>query len=231
MKDPEFIELLNLYLDHEISAKDSARLETEVLNNPQRRRTYQEYCRMQKACVVLSQEAAVGAETADRKVVAFESTASPSWGFGAYAAGLCAAAACVTLVFVARDRFTPSLAVAPQVSTAAALTQPPIVEQDSSAAPAISRTVSVPRKQGELKPVFAAYSSLNEGNARANSLSNARDARFEWLSNVQISALSHAPTEDLVFRAKSGSLLDISAFPDRRAMEDKVETAAFQFQR
>ena len=30
MKDSEFLELLNLYLDHEISPADAARLEAEV---------------------------------------------------------------------------------------------------------------------------------------------------------------------------------------------------------
>ena len=34
MKDSEFIELLNLYLDHEISTADAARLEAEVQANP-----------------------------------------------------------------------------------------------------------------------------------------------------------------------------------------------------
>ena len=36
MKDNEFIELLNLYLDHEISQEDAARLEAEVQRNPAR---------------------------------------------------------------------------------------------------------------------------------------------------------------------------------------------------
>ena len=38
MNDSEYIELLNLYLDHEISAADAARLEAEVQSNPARRR-------------------------------------------------------------------------------------------------------------------------------------------------------------------------------------------------
>ena len=56
MKDSEFTELLNLYLDHEISAADAARLEAEVQINPNRRRVYQEYCRMQKACKLLAHD-------------------------------------------------------------------------------------------------------------------------------------------------------------------------------
>jgi hypothetical protein len=56
MKDSEFIELLNLYLDHEISADNAARLEAEVQGNPERRRVYRQYCRMQKACTLLAND-------------------------------------------------------------------------------------------------------------------------------------------------------------------------------
>ena len=51
MKDSEFIELLNLYLDHEISVADAARLEAEVQGSPARRRVYREYCQMQNQSV------------------------------------------------------------------------------------------------------------------------------------------------------------------------------------
>ena len=79
MNDSEFIELLNLYLDHEITPADAARLEAEVRGNPERRRTYLEYCRMQKACALLAADFA-----ADRPAVRRESVAA---GFGWAAAG------------------------------------------------------------------------------------------------------------------------------------------------
>lgn len=53
MKDARFNELLNLYLDHRLSAADAAELEAEVMRNPDRRRIYNGYCRMQRACHVL----------------------------------------------------------------------------------------------------------------------------------------------------------------------------------
>src|SRR4051812_41282420 len=101
MKDSEFIELLNLYLDHEISKEDAVRLEAEVQSDPKRRRVYQDYCRMQKACVLIAQnpEAVPAADT--RNIITFEP--ARSWNFTAYAAGLCAAAACVAFVFVSRN--------------------------------------------------------------------------------------------------------------------------------
>ena len=54
MNDTQFIELLNLYLDHEISPSDAARLEAEVQRNAKRYRVYREYCQMHKACALLS---------------------------------------------------------------------------------------------------------------------------------------------------------------------------------
>ncbi|MFH1499843.1 MAG: hypothetical protein ABII82_18685 [Verrucomicrobiota bacterium] len=53
MKDARFNELLNLYLDHRLSEADAAELEAEVTRNPVRRRIYNGYCRMQRACNVL----------------------------------------------------------------------------------------------------------------------------------------------------------------------------------
>src|SRR5882672_10470880 len=100
MKDSEFLELLNLYLDHEISAADAARLEAEVQANPKRRAVYRDYCRMQKACTMLAKDFAD--QPAERKVVDFEPS-RPAWSPGWVAVGgLAAVAACVALVLVNR---------------------------------------------------------------------------------------------------------------------------------
>ena len=42
MKDTRFIELVNLYVDRQISAEETAELETEIQANPRRRQVYQE---------------------------------------------------------------------------------------------------------------------------------------------------------------------------------------------
>ena len=74
-----FIELLNLYVDREITPAEAAELEAEVQANEQRRRVYNQYCRIDRACtVVLAQGGKVPAPKlaaaiadADRKVEAF----------------------------------------------------------------------------------------------------------------------------------------------------------------
>lgn len=53
MKEAKFIELLNLYIDQQISPEEAARLENEIIANARRRRTYQQYCRMHRACTLV----------------------------------------------------------------------------------------------------------------------------------------------------------------------------------
>ena len=107
MKESKFIELLNLYVDHQITAADAALLETEIQRSPERRRIYRQYCQMQKACVVLAEnfrtEAPDAAVSAEGNVGAF-APVRRSFARGAWAAGALAAAACVALVMVNRSR-------------------------------------------------------------------------------------------------------------------------------
>jgi hypothetical protein len=94
MKNSEFIELLNLYVDHEIGAEDAQRLEAEVATHAERRRLYRQYCMMHKACSLLA------SEREGRPVaVAERESGSGIWGW-ATGSGLLAAA-CVALVMVA----------------------------------------------------------------------------------------------------------------------------------
>jgi hypothetical protein len=103
VKESRFIELLNLYIDQQITSEDAAALEEEIMANPRRRRTYQQYCRMQRACtLVFENSRGERAAPSDGRVepasIPFEPAARrPSWRF--YAAGL-AAAACVGFVAV-----------------------------------------------------------------------------------------------------------------------------------
>lgn len=105
MKDSEFLELLNLYLDHEISAADAARLEAEVQANPKRREVYRQYCRMQKACKVLAADFQAEQHTVEKRVpVGLQRSSHSAWRTGFFAVGgVSLAAACMALLFVARS--------------------------------------------------------------------------------------------------------------------------------
>jgi hypothetical protein len=56
MKDKQFLEQLNLYLDGEIDSADAAELEQEILSNPARRRIYNDYCRIHRATKLVYQQ-------------------------------------------------------------------------------------------------------------------------------------------------------------------------------
>ena len=104
MKEKRFIELLNLYVDHQIAPEEAAELEAEILRSTERRKTYRDYCRMQRACGMLfdreRQEAPASSileqslKETERKIVAFPDRRKPAWGtYTAAFGGLTAMAA------------------------------------------------------------------------------------------------------------------------------------------
>lgn len=107
MKDTRFIELVNLYIDRQISPEETAELEAEIQRNPLRRRTYQDYCRMHHATRLVHDSFRSGAEPAAAGARQFTGIAQIAqrarqrrqrW---TVLAGGLAAAACVAFVFVA----------------------------------------------------------------------------------------------------------------------------------
>ena len=49
MRDSRFIELVNLYIDRQITAEETAELEAEMQGNPRRRAVYRQYCQLHRA--------------------------------------------------------------------------------------------------------------------------------------------------------------------------------------
>lgn len=252
MKDSEFIELLNLYLDHEISATDAARLEAEVQVNPARRKVYQQYCRMQKACKVLAADFTTAdsnaATEAERKVVAFDAaivTAAAERrqrvrGLSSLV-GLAAAAACIAFVLV--DRGTPD-APARQEVVAAAPATPALV-----AAPVAMATLS-PATRGGIVSVAGNRTASPRGqpslvseqlflsNTSSHALltASAQDSvkQLDWIANLQFAPLAQrTPAEELRFDARPATMR-----PEVRTLGGpqpqpgaEIEMAAFRFVR
>jgi len=109
ISDKKFIELLNLYLDHEISADEVRVLEAEILSNPARHTLYRQYCAMHKGCLELastfasqSEVAAVRDGSAVCEVARHREAPlarRDKFGWGTWVGGLGLAAACGVLVF------------------------------------------------------------------------------------------------------------------------------------
>lgn len=246
MKESEFIELLNLYLDHEISAADAVRLEAEVQANGARRKVYQQYCRMQKACKVLTSDfqtdgAEAGVAT-ERKVIAFNPQRA-----AAIAAqrrrtnvvltfGTLAAAACVAVILVNRGDRSPNRAQD---------TAPALVQHNASATAAgaqrFASETSGPRALGNRNGAAVSQTTLvtdpllltkhTEAEATVVAANDGAD-QLKWINSVQLRPLQQGvPADELRFDVRPATLRpDPRTLPGNRApAEAKVEMTAFRF--
>jgi hypothetical protein len=218
MKDSEFIELLNLYLDHEITAEDSARLEAEVLRDPRRRRLYRQYCQMQKACVTLAEQSR---ETAPaEEILATTFAPRPVWGGGLWAAGALAAAACAGFALLGHWRAAPAAAPAALPAPAAVAVNAP------AAAPAAALT-----PLQKFQPAFDTRTLTAQSGAQpALFAPAASDPQFAWMSQIQLAPIQSVSADKLFGGPKPSLQFDARPASDPQA-NGPVETAAFQFQR
>jgi hypothetical protein len=244
MKDSEFIELLNLYLDHELSVADAARLEAEVQSNASRRKVYQQYCRMQKACKVLAAdfESGVARDTAaaEQKIIAFNPTVaaaavqrrrtSTMVTFGSLAA-----AACLAVILVNRR---DGSAVNSPAAQPGVITQSPAAPTQSAHETRVAVAASAgPRMLGNAQPRLVTDPLLlTQGNSAeaVTVAANDTDEPLKWIPNLQIAPLQQrVPAEDLRFDVRPATLRpDARGLTNNRApTETKVEMTAFRFQR
>jgi hypothetical protein len=216
MKESEFIQLLNLYLDHEISGADAARLEAEVQNNAERRRIYQQYCRMQKACRVIAAdfetEPAGAAASGERKIIAFNPDVAAAiaqrkrtnalYTFGTFIA----VAACAAIIFVGRSHHAVKVDPATAQPVVASAPISPIANPDAAFVPSKSAAprglVSVaPRSQ----PLWVRDPLLLTGNSQAEAVLaaavNQANSQLAWIHSVQLSPLPESAPANLHFTA------------------------------
>jgi hypothetical protein len=247
MKDSEFIELLNLYLDHEISAADAARLEAEVQTNPARRSIYQDYCRMQKACKIIAADFVteeVPAAASDRKVVSFNAELAPSHTGARRRAGLiafggfAAAAACVALVFVGRGRSgAEQQGTAPSPTFAQATTPAPAAETKAVEVASMSAAprgfAPVPQRQHTIlvsNPLSLAEQSQAEAIYAA--AFRQADNQLAWMETLRLAPLPERKTQETDLRFQAHFPSESRALGGRvpvKHPEQAEEMAAFQF--
>lgn len=248
MKDTEFLELLNLYLDHEISAADSARLESEVQGDSDRRRTYLEYCRMQKACTLLAKDFA--SEPAERKIIAFEPS-RPAWANGALATGgLLAAAACVALVLMNRAPQTINVAAPSPVAAmetpaasaqSTAIAAPTATQATAPAAeklPAsvIARAVTMPVHHAEAKPLIATVPlgqivANPDAAAMLAAAQKNMQAQLDWMKTMQLAPMETPTPGQLRVDPRSSLQPASRTYTGNRPTDGTVQWTAFKFQK
>jgi hypothetical protein len=217
MKESKFIELLNLYVDHQISSSDAALLEAEIQRTPERRRVYRQYCQMQKACVMLSENFRTQAP-ADSKVVEFPA-ANRRFTAVTYIMGVAAAAACVALVVVNRPvrQDVPSTVVAVSGNQADAVAQTKPLAKPS-VLPSVSRVA--------LQPAFA-LQAREDSVVNASLVSTSR-VPLDWVNRVQLQSL---PSENAWLESRTTLQPEDLTFRSSRAFEGQAEMMSFRFQK
>lgn len=254
MNDRRFTELLNLYVDHEISPAEAAELEAEVQGNPERRRAYDRYCRLQRGCSLLgAHERALAPASAgfarslrdaERKI-ANPRRPGPFWRTaysGAFAGA--AIAACVTVIVVVNRQPAgpPSLAAGTVVADASAVPDE-VRARETVPAPAIAAAavpVSSPASAGlvptgslafEFQPVLVPASLDATRPTREIELaSNDREAT-EWMKRVDALQLKQMVVDEQAFEARPTLQQDNRVFRSRHSLQSNAEFTAFQFQR
>ena len=211
MKDREFIELLNLYVDREISAEDALRLESEVVANPKRREVYDQNCRMQKACTMLSQELVETSAPADRTIVNFPSHSG--WTLGPTALGLAAALACAVgiITFKLHEEHSAQAYAA--------------VAANVSNAPSAARV-----SDDAMKPVFVVSRFPVDTAVATTQFDGAKVEELNWIGNVQMPPVFTAPSQEFLAPKtdiKAAALADQA----ERDNQEPAEMTAFRFQR
>jgi len=228
MKDNRFIELVNLYIDRQITGEEMELLEAEMQSNPRRRAVYRQYCQMNRATTLVYESFRTeGADqpadmlSTDAKITRFEThSGRPRKHWTYYATGL--AAACVALAF-ARVTFTrsttsqESVAAAQPAKVAAAVVaqapvQTPAVEQPK-AAPAVRANTLVAEQD-----YAAMLAAMRKEDQRAFASGQIQPSRTTSLF------------EDGVFDSQNSESARI--FRNKKTQSSQqVEFAAFQFQR
>lgn len=233
MKDTKFIELLNLYLDQQIEPADAAMLEEEIARNPARRTTYQQYCRMHRACTMMFEQShpssevgvkvAMTAAAAEEKIMAFP-TSRRNHAWVGYGMGL-AAAACVAFVFVQRS-------LNPQTAP----TAPDVIVQ-------IAPAPAVARPDGLIVPVDYQPTAQFARSARKVAPAIEGQPSLEWMRQVQFTPMMQVSATEMTFDQQSTAPADQGVFHSRLPIESTaasakmelmnggVEKAAWQFQK
>lgn len=243
MNDPRFIELLNLYLDHQLAPDEAAELEAEVLRNPARRRTYDQYCRLQRGCSLLgeherltapdSQAFARSLRDVERKISAPRRS---GWQQPAYA-GLFAAsamAACVAVVFLV-NRAPSGSSVTPESGTVAVVVPQASTEAVApvmvAATQASAKPVATVATSFEIQPALAASGFGVARNAREAEIAATDPEALEWMKRVEQLPLQRIVVDDQTFEARATLHPDNRVFRSRQGMQGTAEFTAFQFQR
>jgi hypothetical protein len=244
MKESKFVELLNLYIDQEISPSEAELLEEEIQRDPARRRVYLQYCRMHRASAVLFESfrsenvpaggtLAEAARAATDKIVAFPTLSPRRTSRWVYAAGLVAAAACVAFVFVRRSAVDLTRP-ADRTQLTQNVTAPvrSVVAQPAAVAATTYVPAAAPMTRREFTPVIVAHSfATPEMTPNEAALLSTNRATLDWIQQIRLSPVQNLALENLVFDTQPTLQQDQRTYRSTLPVQGIAEKASFEFQR
>lgn len=257
MKEKRFIELLNLYVDHQLDPAGTAELETELKGNPARYRTYLQYVHMQKACSILFETERCNAPSAgilaramakaDRRI---EQPAGlrAAWHRGLFAFGGLAVATCVAVVVLARFGGEPAQPPSPASHGAqvAAIETAETVEVPASIAAGemekpMYAVVTVPalarRDESPAYPVmnlrqFAAFGPKTKAGLAMPATPYLENAGLQWTRDVRLRPIRQVAPDNLFFERHDLASEEMRGLFEIRpvAQQPAEEMTVLQFQ-
>jgi anti-sigma factor RsiW len=244
MNEPRFIELLNLYVDQQLSPQEAAELESEIQGNPARRRTYQQYCRMQKACAQLFEHERTSAPAstalaqamaaADRKIIAFpeRETRRTLWPIG-FSVAAVAAAACVAFVVVLKTSpggANGTASTANEVAATQRMHESSVAAVSTVMAEATKPDVALAAND-DLKRVFTVQPLVSAADkSEGLFITAAKDSRLlDWTRDVQLKPLRKVSVEEFVFDGRAKPEKAVATQLSTGSEESAQEAAAFTF--
>lgn len=221
MKDNRFIELVNLYIDRQISAEETAELEAEILTNAKHRQIYQQYCRMHRATSMVfenfrsnAEAAQAGGSRPDASIACFENNRRRNRVRWSWATAGLAAAACLGVVLIQQQRQTDA-----QTETVAAARPAMVPTVALPVGPAVTETTLAPSTPALAEQQYAALlAAKRQEEIRAFALSQQKVAK-------PLSLFEDG--ESLTLDGKN--LFPLGKRPTQA--EETGEFTAFQFQR
>jgi len=229
MKDTRFVELVNLYIDRQISPAETAELELEIQSSPRHREIYLQYCRMHRATKLVYES--FRAEGASEPAAPARPIASLARlethhrqrrrALWAYAAGGLAAAACFTLVLSRINTET---------TAEFASATPPSVETAVPAPQSVAAIHAAPGSTAASMQAQPAKAAGIDYRAMVAALRE-EEERLMALPRAGSQPMTASLFDDGVFEPRSGSIDRTPQQTRPRHSRAQLEFTAFQFQR
>ena len=229
MKENRFVELLNLYIDRQITAAETAELEAEIQANPKRQAVYRQYCKIHSATKLVYESFRAGAP---------EQPAAPAGRTGvvelfetrrrrqhwAYYTGGIAVAACLALLFVRLNSGRPDT-----LATIAATPPPAVVKVAAAPAPAPVAIEAAPTL-GELRKAMITVTP--DYMAMLTAMREQDEERAFHNERLQLVRMQPLINDDLFEARRVLTTQEQRVFRSEPATAaQQAEFSAFQFQR